>query len=585
MSLAYKLWKIGSVLSEDNIKKSIKVEPDFELGDELNYLNIDFAFEKDSISKITLNKKLIKKDNKTDKLFLTKKIGGSGIGIYYLYPEIYIQKSKPISCEIKNNKPKISNKLLLLKNTIEKSILNLCNSNNCQRIQIIKNELNELQYLSDYAIIELMVTSNKKNLETVDKPKEKNSIEKKITVFEKYLQELQKQKDNKNWNSKLFSVLQDIVKLQKDNYLIWLSINGQTFYEFMPEVWGNYYKNPFVEPNTQQGFDIFTNEKTEIGYKTDFKVFSYDQYHDSLNYRLDENLPLSKESARNIKYAWMYILDNLVFCYKGLQYVIILNLLTDDKEILKTVIKRFVKAKNRLSNKRTILEKLKKEEGKLKTDIEKLQKKKKDINKPEKKLNKTHQEIDKIDLGMIKELYEQVETLDEYINIVTLDYLFLNIDRKNLSFELKGTIEDVIPSRMSKVVEKMREFKVEDLVKFGSKDRNKTYLQDYFNRDEMELRKNRISLFKERSSELKEYLFAERLYLAKLLLSDIKIKHSDLLQRFEFNRNFGYDKKKRFIKDNNNKKVQEWLQYPSSFVEDEKKLIQFLQSLNKIQED
>ena len=581
MSLAYKLWKIGSVPSEDDIKKSIKVEPDFELGDELNYLNIDFAFEKDSISKITLNKKSIKKDNKTDKLFLTKKIGGSGTGIYYLYTEIYIQKSKPISCEIKNNKPKISNKLLLLKNTIEKSILNLYNSNNCQQIQIVKNELNELQYLSDYAILELMITSNKKNLETVDKPKEKHSIEKKITLFEKYLQELQKQKNNKNWNSKLFSVLQDIVKLQKDNYLIWFSINGQTFSELMPEVWGNYYKNPFVEPNTQQGFDIFTNEKTEIGYKTDFKVFSYDQYHDSLNYRLDENLPLSKESARNIKYAWMYILDNLVFYYKGLQYIIIPNLLTDDKEILKTVIKRFVKAKNRSSNKRTILEKLKKEEGKLKTDIEKLQKKKKDINKPEKKLNETHQEIDKMDLGMIKELHEQVETLGEYINIVTLDYLFVNIDRKNLSFELKGTIEDVIPSRMSKVVEKMREYQVENLVKLRVKNKDKTYLQDYFNRDEMELRKNRIPLFKERSSELKEYLFTERLHLAKLLLSDIKIKHSDLLKRFEFNRNYDYSKKKRMTKDG----IKIWLQYPSSFVEDEENLIQFLQSLNKIQED
>ena len=55
MSLAYKLWKIGSVLSEDDIKKSIKVEPNFESDDEPNYLNIDFTFEKECISKITLN--------------------------------------------------------------------------------------------------------------------------------------------------------------------------------------------------------------------------------------------------------------------------------------------------------------------------------------------------------------------------------------------------------------------------------------------------------------------------------------------------------------------------------------------------
>jgi len=73
----------------------------------------------------------------------------------------------------------------------------------------------------------------------------------------------------------------------------------------------------------------------------------------------------------------------------------------------------------------------------------------------------------------------------------------------------------------------------------------------------------------------------ERLYLAKLLLTEVKIKHSDLLQRFEFNRNYGYDKKKRMTKEG----FQEWIQYPDGFARDEENLLQFLNSINKIQED
>lgn len=509
MSLAYKLWKIGNVLTKEDIEKSIRVDAGFKEGVEPNFLNIDFTFKNDSIQKVSLNRNAIS----MNKLFFTKKIGGTS-NAYYLYPNIAIQKSKPLK-GMKN-----------IKNTLKYLTQYYCNNNRKRKIELI--------------------------LESLDK----------------YCKDLK------------------ISEYNKGNYIIWLSINGITFYELMPEVWGNYYKNPFVDANTQTGFDIFTNEEAEIGYKTDFKVFSYDQYHDSLNYRLDDNLPMSKESARNIKYAWLYILDNLVFYYKGLEYVIIPNLLNDDNEILKMVLRRFVKANNKLSRKKTILDSLRQQEKKLKVEIKKLQKKKNDTVKTSSKLEKIKNEINKIDLGMITELNEQAQTLDEFINMVTLDYFFVNINRTNLSFEITGSIEDVIPSKISKVVEKMREYNIVDLVKLGTKESSKTYLQDYFNRNELEcMATPGKSIYREKSKELKNNLISERIYLARLLLTNLQIKRSDLLHCFEFNRNFNYCKKKRMVEIPNDKKIMEWIQFPDSFVKDEDNIVNFLKSLKKIQED
>jgi len=510
MSLAYKLWKIGNILTKEDIEKSVRKESGFKEGIEPVYLNIDFAFENNIITRVSLNKNSIS----MDKLFFSPK-NSSGKDIYYLYPNLILQKELP------------NMKIGQLKNTIRNSVLNYCQYKYKERVKSILNCFDD------------------------------NSI-------------------------KIVPVLEQISLLEKDNYLIWLSIDGETFYEKMPEVWDNYYDHPFVDAKTKKifngtktGFDIFTNKETEIGYKTDFKVFSYDQYHDSLNFRLDDNFPLSKESARKIKYAWKYILDNLVFYYKGLEYVIIPNLLTDNDEILRTVLKRFVRARNALSNKKGVLDKLKKEENKLKKEIEKLHNKKNDATSSEVELKKIQDKVKMKDLGIIQEFDEQARTLDEYINMVTLDYLFVNVNRTNLSFEINGTIEDVIPSKMGKVVEKMRKYKIEDLVKLGAKDRDRTYLQDFFNRDELYFALNRSSAKNSNS------INTERLFLAKLLLSDVKINHSDLLYRFEYHRNLGYDRKKRMTKDG----FQEWIQFPSSFVAKEKILIQFLQSLNKIQED
>lgn len=559
MSLAYKLWKIGSVLTKDDIKKSIKVDPDFGEGEEPVCINIDFTFENDTVSKVSLNRDAILKN----KLFFSKKIGGSGTGIYYLYPEIAIKKGTPISLEIKKKKVKISNSLLLLVNTIKNSIGKGVNHENFKMIQSLMKEIEAIRFQTEYAITEIKINSeqNKSN-----------------RILENYMRQLIDKKDKVNWNNNLFDILKTIATFPKDNYLVLFSINGETFYELMPEVWENYYKNPFPLTVTKRGFDVFTNQVTEIGFKTDFKVFSYDQYHSSLQHRIDENLPLSKESARNIKFAWIYILDNLVFYYKGLEYVIIPNMISDNKEMLKRVLNRFVKANNITSNKRTILKKLRREEIELTKEIEQHEKKKRDVGEIKTELNKKQNEIIQTDLGIISEFNEQAKSLEEYANSVTLDYLFITVNRTNLSFEIKGTIEDVIPSRMSDVVKEMREYKIEDLVESRFKDREKTWLQDYFSRNELYFALNKSS------KEYANTILEERLYLAKLLLSESKIKYSDLLKRFEFNRLYEYNHKKRLRKDSEGS-IQEWIRYSSSFVEDENKIIQFLTSINKIQEE
>lgn len=499
MSLAYKLWKIGNVLSEEEIKNSIKVDAGFKEGDEPIYLNIDFTFENAVITNVSLNRNAVSEE----KLFFTKKIGGTS-NAYYLYPNISIQNDKPTKG--------------------------------------LKNILNTLKYSTQF-----FCSSEHKNF---------------IIKIIEYL-------ENKNVTL--------LTAFEKDNYIILLSINGKTLYEMMPEVWDNYYQHPFTDSKTEMGFDIFTNEETEVGFKTDFKVFSYDQYHKSLNHRLNINLPLSKQSAKNIKYAWMYILDNLVFNYKYkvLQYIVVPNVLNDDMGLLKKVLNSFVSANQDFNKKRTILDRLKKEESKLKKELEKLHKKRKDSLSKEQELKNNQQEIERTDLGIIRELNEQAQHSVELKSEITLDYLFVNVNTTYLSFEIIGTLEDVIPSQISKVSKLLSEHKIEDIVKLGAKNHQKTYLQDYFGRDELHLAINRST--KENYNSINK----ERIFLAQLLLTDTKIKRSNILKRFEHNRNYNYENKARLTKDGN----KEWIEYPGSFIKDEQNVLNFLTKLNKIQED
>jgi CRISPR-associated protein Csh1 len=294
---------------------------------------------------------------------------------------------------------------------------------------------------------------------------------------------------------------------------------------------------------------------------------------------LDDNLQLSLESARNIKFAWIYILNNLVFDYKRLQYVIIPNLISDDIDLYKTVLNRFRRANKNSSAKRSILERLNAQERKLEKDIDKLKKKEKSSKIDNEKIDTlVHQseeiasEITKIDTGIIKEFDEQIKEIGNIKDSITIDYIFTSINRTNLSFEIKGSIEDVIPSHVQNVVAEMVTHNINDLVKLGKRDRNETLLQDFFNREELFFVVNRSQ-----ENNINKIL-QERLYLAKLLLTDAKIEIGQLLRRFEENRLLWYDKKKRLTKDD----IYEWIEFSSSFIRDEDNIYNFFKRLNKI---
>ncbi|MEA2061304.1 MAG: hypothetical protein U9P10_12515, partial [Thermodesulfobacteriota bacterium] len=107
-------------------------------------------------------------------------------------------------------------------------------------------------------------------------------------------------------------------EIKGGNFWFWVSINGQTLPKLMPEIWDNWFDRPAIRlKEAGPGYDSFTGKETTVGYRSEFKIFSYDQYHDSLNYRIRDNLPFSLESAGKIKLAWIYILEKLVFYYKG----------------------------------------------------------------------------------------------------------------------------------------------------------------------------------------------------------------------------------------------------------------------------
>ena len=587
MSFAYKLWKIGRTLTEKEIMDSICDKAEVEDRGGLQFINIDFQVLNNEIQDVSCSKNAVNRE----KLFFTKKIGGTN-NSYYLYPNLNIQSGLP------------REKIQLLVNTLAKSIAQFADKNNCEVTNLIldkisndKKSKDKIPNIKDYInktyfeYLEQSLKEVKEKEKVEEDEKEIKKIKAKIKDTKKRItngkKEYEKLKEIKNWDNLLLILCRKIVVMESGNYWIWLSIDGKTFYELMPEVWDNWYKEPAVaNDNKKIGYDVFTNKETEVGYKPDIKVFSYDQYHKSMEYRLNENLPLSLESARNIKFAWMYILNNLVFYYKGLEYVIIPNLISDDADLYKTVLNRFRQANKKSSSKKTIIEQLNTFEKRLEKDIDKLKKKEKlnesnneDLNKLVQQSEETLSKIKELDTGMIREFDEQLNAVGDIKNSITLDYIFTSINRTNLSFEIKGSIEDVIPSQVRTVVTEMAKpgHIISDLVKLGKRDRSETLLQDFFNREELSLILKGTTKDK-KTKKLVNKILQERLYLAKLLLTDTKIEIGQLLQRFETNRLLGYDKKKRLTKDG----ISKWIEFSKNFTTNENNIYNFFKRLGKI---
>ncbi len=222
---------------------------------------------------------------------------------------------------------------------------------------------------------------------------------------------------------------------------------------------------------------------------------------------------------------------------------------------------------------------LRKHEKKIISEIEKL--KQKDATKNKQKLQTLRQErkevldeLSKADLGMVTEFEDELKEVEDLRYSIRVDYIFTNVNLTNLSFEIKGSIEDVIPSHVSKVVSLMEEKQVSDLITLTNKDENKTYLQDFFNRDEL------YFILTKSTKNNPNCILKEKLYLAKLLLTDEKIRRDDLLERFDRNREYSYDHKKRILNDG----TKEWINFPDKFIKAENAVINFLKALNKIKD-
>ena len=334
----------------------------------------------------------------------------------------------------------------------------------------------------------------------------------------------------------------ELKNFKQDDYFLILLINGKSFCELMPEVLQNYLdefarphiKNSKNEPQLKELVDIITKEKMSCGYNPDIKFFTMDNYDDSYGIQQINKLPMSIESAKTIKKGWMFAINNLKFYYKGLEYIIIPSMANFDAEIFKGLISFLKNAKNM-------------------------------------------QEESEREESFMRRLRKQIENYDQ-INSFTLDILFAEVDQTNLSVKIFSTLEDVLPSRIAKVVNLMQNHHITDSSKLvqDSDDIKFTYLKDYFG----VLEKYAVAT---RVKGLDNKIMQEKIFLAKLLLGYKKIKHIELLKQFEFYREFKIDfKNKKITKRIDDNGIKDWMAHPNQFVENENKILEFLQEINAI---
>ena len=324
----------------------------------------------------------------------------------------------------------------------------------------------------------------------------------------------------------------ELKNFKQDDYFLVLLINGKSFFELMPEILQNYLdefvrphiKNNKNEPLLKELADVVTKEKIACGYNPDIKFFTMDNYDDSYGIQQINKLPMSLESAKTIKKGWMFAINNLKFYYKGLEYIIIPSMANFDAKIFKGLISFLM------------------------------------------------QEESEREESFMRRLRKQIENYDQ-INSFTLDILFAEVDQTNLSVKIFSTLEDVLPSRIAKVVKLMQERHITDSskqIQDTDDDIKFTYLKDYFGI----LEKYAVAT---RVKGLDNKIMQEKIFLAKLLLGYAKIKYIELLKRFEHFREFDAQNKKK-IKDG----VKNWIAFPENIVENENKILGFLQEINAI---
>ncbi len=502
MSLAYKLWRIGSALNEEDVFELMNENS--KIPDDPRYLMVDFIIQDESVIDVQIKEKGISKD----KLFMTPKLGGAGTGIYYLYPNIILQKNIP------------SEKIFLLKNTLFNIVCVFANEPNKKLADLVINHFERVEELCS--------------------------------------------------------------SHEKGDYVFCITINGKTFWECMPEVWENWVKCPFVENKSLcEGRDIFTNESCRVGYQPDVKIFSYDNYHDTLKYRLTKNYAFSAQSARNIRFGWMFVWENLFFWYKGQSYCLLPNLINFSPSVYKEILMKYKQLNKKERGRNATISDLKKQEDAIKKKLKKEKNtKKKDalrIEELEKSLEEKSAALLTLDVGLIIKSHDELDSLLEYRNMMTLDYYFFDRNLTNKSFQIKGALEEILPSQISRVVNALREHKIDENITYSPKERSGfVSLKHYFSRKEIEIVYTKG--FSGRN-DFSNTILKERIYLARLLLTDEQISIDNLMERFEYHREKDYEGHKR-VHDG----IKDWLQYSGIYRESEERILTFLKQLNKIKE-
>lgn len=456
MSLAKKLYHIGSTISDDEIAQMIEMTRLNEANDYI-VLCVNFSIQDNILKSVSINKSSL--DN--IKTFFTKKIAGTSDS-YYLYPNfIYEDESN------------LYNKFQNTSYTLEKSIL---------------------------------IYANDKN--------QKNSK----LVFE-YI---------KNYNEDILG----LKNFEKANYVLILQINQKSFYEIMPEVLENYI-NDFAQIHTdlskKKCVDFITQKEEICGYNPNIKIFTMDNYDPAFKYQLINKMPLSKNSAKAIKVGWMFAIKHLIFDYKGLEYLIIPSMVKFDEKIYKNLLE-YLKTSN------------------------------------------STETLSSKENTFLRKLYSQIENFKE-INSFTLDIIFTKINKTDLSFKILSSLEDVLPSRIRKVVNSMKEQNISDSFGVEQNDQDSNfYLRDYFARKEMYAKKIN------KTKNLQDTITQERIYLAKILLGYIKIDKKQLYKQFEHHRNYDFENKKKLTKEG----FKDWIAFSDGYVKKEDKILHFLNSINAI---
>jgi len=460
-------------------------------------------------------------------IFYSEKLGGSGSAIFYLYPNLLVHNSNLVKVDKNKIKGKFSQLIATLENIIT---YHYANQKNEQILQSI------LEKITDKKIID------------------------KLKIY------------------------------PKGDYLYLITINNKSLFEVMPEIWDNWFENPaspHTKLETKQFYDFISQEKSEIGYNPDIGCYTVNNYHDKLKHRIIDNMPLSKESARYIKFGWLYVKKNLLFYFDGMSFIVIPSYVKENKKEFKEILSKLEMANKQSHQKRNTLKVLANEEAEITKVLNKLEKlKKKDEDKikdikDELEKKRKDKQLLKIANGLFSNFKDDIEDL-EFIQSLTVDIIFIELNKNEV--KIYGSIEEVLPSRISKVVEKMKEYNIDDSILIENKDNIRTYLHEFFHRDELYFYKMKKRKNDPKDPSYRSTILEERFYLIKLLLTNSQISRADLYKRFEFNAEYDYEHKKRV----DSKGVKTWFYKENGLkiYQDEQNILSFFEDeeINKIKD-